>query len=75
MNLENLKKEIENQKKQWQITILVKEYFIKWTKYNLFKITEDNKPKINLKHPAYYILLWIAYVDNLYNIYKILKVK
>ena len=44
MNPEDLKREIENWKKQWQITILVKEYSIKWIKYNLFKITIEDKP-------------------------------
>ena len=44
MNLEDLEGEIEDQRKQQQITILAKEYFIEWIKYNLFKITIENKP-------------------------------
>jgi len=31
---------------------------------------EDDKLKVNLKYLAYYTLLWIAYIDNYYNIYK-----
>jgi len=36
---------------------------------------EDNKSKVNLKHLAYYTLLWIVYIDNYYNIYKAPKKK
>jgi len=36
---------------------------------------EDNKLRVNLRHLVYYILLWIACVDNYYNIYKTLKVR
>ena len=53
----------------------MKNYSKKWSRNRQFKITEDNKPKINLKHPAHHILLWIVYVDNLYNIHLILKKK
>jgi len=34
---------------------------------------EDNKLRVNLKHSVYYTLLWIVYIDDYYNIYKILK--
>jgi len=34
---------------------------------------EDNKLRVNLKHLVHYTLLWIVYIDNYYNIYKILK--
>jgi len=34
---------------------------------------EDNKLRVNPKHLAHYMLLWIAYIDNYYNIYRILK--
>ena len=64
-----------SQRKKQQITILVKDYFKKWSRNRRLKITKDNKPKVNLKHPAHHILLQIVYVDDLYNIYKILKVK
>jgi len=36
---------------------------------------EDNKPRVNLKHLAHYILLWIIYIDNYYNMHKILKAR
>jgi len=31
---------------------------------------EDNELKVNLKHLAYYTLLWIVYIDNYYNIHE-----
>ena len=34
---------------------------------------EDNKLRVNLRHLVYYTLLWIAYIDNYYNIHKALK--
>ena len=74
MDLEDLKDENAiGQKKKWQITILIKDYCKKWSRNRQFKITEDNKPKINLKHLAHYILSQIAYIDNLYNIHLALK--
>jgi len=47
---------------------------VRLTRYR-FKLKGKDKPKVNLKHAAYYILLWIAYMDNTYNIYKALKDK
>ena len=75
MDLDNLKEKSTGQRKKQQITILVKDYFKKWSRNRQFKITKDNKPKVNLKHLAHYILLQIVYVDNLYNIYLTLKKK
>jgi hypothetical protein len=40
-----------------------------------FKLRSEDKPRVNLKHLAYYILAWIIYIDNIYKIYKALKVK
>jgi len=36
---------------------------------------ENNKLRVNLRHLAYYILIWIIYIDDYYNIYKALKEK
>ena len=58
MDLEDLKdKNATGQKKKWQITILAKDYFKKWNRNRQFKITKDNKPKVNPKHLIHYILL------------------
>ena len=40
-----------------------------------FKLKDKDKPRVNLKHLAYYILVQIIYIDNQYNIYKAPKVK
>ena len=40
-----------------------------------FKLKDENKLRVNPKHLAYYILLWIIYIDNYYNIYRVPKVK
>ena len=38
-----------------------------------FKLKDKDKLRVNLKHPVYYILAQIAYVDNIYNIYNIYR--
>jgi hypothetical protein len=43
--------------------------------YKRFKLKSKDELRVNLKHPAYYILAWIVYIDNIYKIYKVLKVK
>jgi hypothetical protein len=40
-----------------------------------FKLKSENELRVNLKHLAHYILAWIVYIDNIYKIYKALKVK
>ena len=40
-----------------------------------FKLKDKDKPRVNLKHLAYYTLAWIVYVDNIYNIYRTPKDK
>jgi hypothetical protein len=43
--------------------------------YERFKLKSEDKLRVDLKHLAYYILAWIAYIDDIYEIYKALKVK
>ena len=40
-----------------------------------FKLKKEDKPRVNLKHPAYYILAWIVYIDDQCDIYKAPKAK
>ena len=40
-----------------------------------FKLKNKDKPRVNLKHLVYYILVQIVYIDNQCNIYKALKAK
>ena len=36
---------------------------------------ENDKSRINLRHPAYYTLLWIIYIDNKYKMHRVLKAR
>jgi len=47
---------------------------VRSTRYR-FKLKDKDKPRVNPKHAAYYTLLWIAYVDNMCNMYRALKDK
>jgi hypothetical protein len=40
-----------------------------------FKLKSKDKLRVDLKHLVYYILAWIAYIDDICKIYKALKVK
>jgi abortive infection bacteriophage resistance protein len=40
-----------------------------------FKLKSEDKLRVNPKHLVYYILVWIVCVDDIYKIYKALKVK
>ena len=40
-----------------------------------FKLKSKDKLQVNLKHLAHYILVWIVYMDNIYNIYRTPKDK
>ena len=47
---------------------------VRLTRYR-FKLKSEDKLRVNLKHAAHYTLLWIAYMDNICNIYKAPKDK
>jgi len=47
---------------------------VRLTRYR-FKLKNKDKLRVNLKYIAHYILLWIAYVDNMCNIYRAPKDK
>jgi hypothetical protein len=40
-----------------------------------FKLKSEDKLRVDLKHLAHHILAWIVYIDDIYKIYKALKVK
>jgi len=58
-----------------QILVLVNNIVIFRLIWKRFKLKEENKPRVNLKHLVYYTLAWVAYVDNIYNIYRTPKDK
>ena len=75
MTLRNLEEESRDQRSKQQILVPIAEILVvRSTRYR-FKLKNKDKLKVNLKHIAYYTLLWIAYVDNMYNIYRALKDK
>jgi len=47
---------------------------VRLTRYR-FKLKDKDKLRVNLSYLAYYILLWIAYMDNTCNMYRVLKDK
>jgi len=47
---------------------------VRLTRYR-FKLKDKDKLRVNLKYIAYYILSWIAYMDDTCNIYRVLKDK
>jgi len=47
---------------------------VRLTRYR-FKLKDKNKLRVNLKHAAYYTLLWIAYIDDICNMYRAPKDK
>ena len=47
---------------------------VKLTRYR-FKLKDKNKPRVDLSHLAHYMLLWIVYIDDVYNMYRVLKDK
>ena len=47
---------------------------VRLTRYR-FKLKSKNKLRVNLRYVAYYTLLWIACIEDIYNIYKVLKDK
>jgi len=58
-----------------QILVLVNNTAIFRLMRERVKLKDKDKLRVNLKHPAYYILAWIAYMDNICNIYRVLKDK
>ena len=47
---------------------------VRSTRYR-FKLKDKDELRVNLKHIAYYTLLWIAYMDDICNIYRAPKDK
>jgi len=47
---------------------------VRSTRYR-FKLKDKDELRVNLKHTAYYTLLWIAYIDNTCNIHRAPKDK
>ena len=71
----NLEEQAIDQREIIQVLVLVnKTAEFKLTRER-FKLKNKDKLRVNLKYPAYYILVQIIYMDNMYNIYKTPKDK
>ena len=64
-----------DQRSNKRIVILVNKGLTFRSLRQRFKLKYKDKPRVDLKYLAYYILVQIIYIDNQYNIYKALKVK
>ena len=73
--LKDLEDRLINQRSNKQIVILVNEGLMFRSLRQRFKLKNKDKPRVNLKHLAHYILVQIIYIDNQYDIYKALKAK
>jgi len=58
-----------------QILVLVNNIVMFRLIWERFKLKNKDKLRVNLKHLVYYILAWIACVDNICNIHRVLKDK
>ena len=75
ITLKDLEEGLVNQRNNKQIIIPANKELTFRSLRQRFKLKEEDKPRVNLKHLAHYILAQIIYIDNQYNIYKALKVK
>ena len=75
ITLKDLEEGLIDQRSNKQIAILVNKGLTFRSLRQRFKLKEEDKPRVNLKHLAYYILVQIVYIDNQYNIYKAPKAK
>ena len=73
--LKDLKDRLTDQRSNKQIIILANKGLIFRSLRQRFKLKDKDKPRVNLKYLAYYILVQIIYIDNQYDIYKALKAK
>ena len=73
--LKDLKEGLIDQRSNKRIIILVNKGLMFRSLRQRFKLKDKDKPRVDLKHLAHYILAQIIYIDDQYNIYKALKVK
>ena len=75
ITLKDLEDRLIDQRSNKRIIILVNKGLTFRSLRQRFKLKEEDKLRVNLKHLVYYILAQIIYIDNQYNIYKVLKAK
>ena len=73
--LRNLKEGSRDQRSKQQVLVPIVEIpVVRLTRYR-FKLKDKDKLRVNLKHTAYYTLLWIACIEDTCNIYRAPKDK
>ena len=73
--LRNLEEGSRDQRSKRQILVPVEERLIVRLARQRFKLKSEDELRVNLGHLAYYTLSWIAYIDDMYNIYRAPKDK
>ena len=68
--LRNLEEGSRDQRSKQQILVSIEENPTVRSARQRFKLKSKDELRVDLSHLAYYILLWIAYVDDTYNIYR-----
>jgi len=58
-----------------QVLVLVNYIAVFRLTQKRFKLKDKDKLRVNLKYLAHYMLVWIAYMDNMCNIYRTPKDK
>ena len=75
MTLRNLEERLEDWRSNRQILVPANEIATFRLPRQRFKLKDEDEPRVNLKHLVYYTLVQIICVDNIYKMYKVLKVK
>ena len=73
--LKDLEEGLIDQRSNKRIAILANKGLTFRSLRQRFKLKDKDKPRVNLKHLAHYILAQITYINDQCNIYKALKVK
>jgi len=72
----NLEKQADNWRDNWEFTVNVdSQKLLSQKRGHRFTLKKDNKSRINPKHPAHYMLSWIACIDDYCNLHYTPKAK
>ena len=73
--LKDLENGLIDQRSDKQVLVLANKVVIFRSLRQRFKLKDEDKLRVDLKHLAHYILVQIIYIDNQCDIYKALKAK
>jgi len=72
----NFEKQADNWRDNWEFTVNTdSQKLLLQKRGHRFTLKKNNKLRINLKHPVYYTLLWIVYIDDYCNLHYTPKAK